>query len=70
MKGALCPKNHRGFEHARAKDDQWRPIVADRRLTRRNPILTRIRPNIPCGVGTPIDKASRPSLGTAERQKL
>jgi len=69
MKGALCPKNHHGFEHARAEDDQRRPIVADRRLTRRNPTLTRIRPNIPCGVRAPIDKASRPSPGAAERQK-
>jgi len=34
-KNALRPKNHPGFEHARAEYDR-RPIITDWRLTRRN----------------------------------
>jgi len=44
---ALRPKNYHSFEHARVEDDRWRPIVADRHLTRRNfaPTCT-VPPNI------------------------
>jgi len=71
-KNELRPKNHHGFEHARAEDDRWRSIVANWRLTRRNPapIHTNIRPNIPRGIRASSNKASRPSPETIKWRKL
>jgi len=41
-KNALRPKNHHGFKHACAEEDRRWPIVADQRLTRRNPVQYQI----------------------------